>query len=285
MGQTVYVDLYFMINFSMDFLCFFLVSELFGTRLPTVRALLAAAIGGIYANVILFVPINGIFEILLDLLICTAMCITVFGIKKKIIIYITAYVSASAILGGFMTALFAFLNKTDIPILSVGSDGISAWLLVFLAILSGGASLLGGRFLKRKSSKKYTVVKIIFNGRELKLEAYCDSGNLLRDPISGRPCIVADADALDVILPKEIIDAAKTNRIGAVTFSDDIAAKIRLIPTRTATGDGILTAVRADKIFLIDGKDEREVNALLAICTLGSNNDGFKALVPAELMM
>ena len=79
---------------------------------------------------------------------------------------------------------------------------------------------------------------------------------------------------------------ASRNRISDIsTLSENIARKIRLIPTKTATGEGILLALRADKIFVGEGKDEREVNAMLAVCELGESNEGCQALVPAELMI
>ena len=285
MGQTVYVDLFFLINFSMDFLCFFLASELLGGRLPIARTLLASAVGGIYANVALFISVGGIWEILLDVGVCILMCLIVFGKGRSIVAHTCVYIAISMALGGFMTALFALLNRAELPLDEIQSDGISAWLLMLLAIISGLITLFGGRFFRRKSARKYTALKVIFDGRSKTLSAYCDSGNLLRDPISGRPCIVADTDALRDILPKGIIEASKNKIADASSFSEDVARKIRLIPTKTATGEGILLALRADKIFVGEGKDEREVNAMLAVCELEKSNEGCQALVPAELMI
>lgn len=285
MGQTVYVDLFFLINFSMDFLCFFLTSELLGGRLPIVRTLLASAVGGIYANVALFISVGGIWEILLDIGVCILMCLIVFGKGRSVVAHTCVYIAISMALGGFMTALFALLNRAELPLDEIHSDGISAWLLMLLAVISGVITLFGGRFFRRKSARKYTVVKVMFDGKSKTLSAYCDSGNLLRDPISGRPCVVADTDALRDILPKGIIKASKNKVADISSLSEDVARKIRLIPTKTATGDGLLLALRADKIFVGEGKDEREVNAMLAVCELGESNEGCQALVPAELMI
>lgn len=285
MGQTVYVDLFFLINFSMDFLCFFLTCELIGVKLSIFRTLLASAVGGIYANVALFLSVGGIWEILLDIGVCVLMCLIAFGGRGTVAAHTCVYIAISMALGGFMTALFALLNRAELPLYEVGDDGISAWVLMLLAVISGGITLFGGRFFRRKSARKYTSVKVIFDGRSKSLSAYCDSGNLLRDPISGRPCVVADADALRGILPEKIIDLAKSKGVDVSSLSGDAARKIRLVPTRTATGDGLLLAVRADKILVGDGRDEREVNALLAVCELGKSNEGCEALVPAELMI
>lgn len=285
MGQTVYVDLFFMINFSMDFLCFFLASELLGSKLSIARTLLASAVGGIYANVALFISIGGFFEILLDIGVCALMCLIAFGRARSLLAHTAVYIAISAALGGFMTALFSLLNRAELPLSEVQADGISAWVLMLLAISGGAVTLVGSRFFRRKSARRYTSVRISFAGREKTLSAYCDSGNLLRDPISGRPCVVADTDALRGTLPDGIIKAARSKNTELSAISDSFASRIRLIPTRTATGDGLMLAVRVDRIAVGEGKDEREVNALLALCELGKNNDGCEALVPTELMI
>lgn len=286
MGQTVYVDLFFMINFSMDFLCFFLAAELLGSKLKLGRTLIAAAIGGIYANIALFMPIGGIWEILIDISICVLMCFTAYGGHISVLASHTCvYIAISTVLGGFMTALFSLLNRAELPLDSLKGDGISAWLLLLLALISGGITLAGGKHFRRRSTKKYTDVKIFFNGQSKTLSAFCDSGNLLRDPISGKACIIADADSLYGIIPKEIIKCVKDGSTDISCLNTKLVRKVRLIPTRTATGDGLLIAVRVDKIIIGTEKNEKEVSALLAIGRLGASAAGCEALVPSELII
>ena len=74
MEQTVYVDLYFLINFSMDFLCFFLLSKLLSVKLSFGRTIAASLLGGLYANLALFLPLSSLPALLLDMAACTLMC-------------------------------------------------------------------------------------------------------------------------------------------------------------------------------------------------------------------
>ena len=83
MGQTVYVDLLFMINFSMDFLCFFLAAKLFGIKLAIGRALLASAIGGAYSVTALFISVTKITAFAIDVGMCALMCAICFGGRRK----------------------------------------------------------------------------------------------------------------------------------------------------------------------------------------------------------
>ena len=275
MGQTVYLDLFFIINFSMDFLCFYLAGALLGSKLSVLRMLLGAAIGGVYADVSLFLPVYGLWELGLHIAACGVMCIVVFG-KRSILTHTCVYIATSAVIGGFMTAIFELLNTLDIPFSEVKSDGISAWTLLLLAVASAVIALFGGRFFRRKSAARYTDVKLEFQGKSTVLRGFCDSGNLLCDPISGKPCIVADRASLSNFFPNDLLVCTAEK---AQDLSAKYASRIRLIPAKTATGAGMLIALRLDAIYL----DARQVDALLALSELGEN-DGCQALVPCQLL-
>ena len=61
------------------------------------------------------------------------------------------------------------------------------------------------------------------------------------------------------------------------------AAKIRFIPSTTATGKGIIVALVPDKVVIKTEKgNEHTVDALVAPVEIGV--DGIEALVPDELM-
>ena len=154
MGQTVYVDLLFMINFSMDFLCFLLTSKLFGIKLSLGRSILAAAMGGVYSVAALFIGVGRGAALLIDVATCALMCAICFGGKKKnrsLPIYILTYLAISMMLGGVMTALFNLVNKLELPLPQNSSDGISVWMFAALALISAGVTLLGGALFKKRS--------------------------------------------------------------------------------------------------------------------------------------
>lgn len=286
MGQTVYVDLFFMINFSMDFLCFFLTSQLLGDKLPLFRTLLASAVGGIYANVALFLSTGGIFSVALDVLVCVLMCLIAFGGQKGLLARTCVYVAVSMALGGFMTAIFALLNRAEPSLDGIEGDGISAWLLALLAVVSALLTLVGGRFFRRKSAKKYTYVCVRMNGKEKNIRALCDSGNLLREPLSGKACVIADVGAVSELISAELTAAVKSKSAeGIDRLKTDTARRIKLIPTKTAVSDGLLIALRTDGLLVGELGSMREVDAYLAMCELGSAEDNVQALVPTELLI
>ena len=291
MGQTVYVDLFFLINFSMDFLCFFLTAKILGRRMSLWRGILGAVIGGLYADAALFFSLGRLASFALEIGVCAIMCAAVYGEKRRwrsLPLYILVYVAISMALGGFMTALFNLLNRSALfdGIEQSEGDGISVWVFALLALVSGAITLLGGRFFAGKTAQKHAEIEVRYGGRSACLQAMTDSGNLLCEPISGRPCIVADLAAMEQVLPQEILRAARTEPAVEITrISREHARNLRLIPTKTASGEGMLIGVRMERIAIRTEKEEKEVDAMVALADLGSTAGGKDALLPARLLL
>ena len=290
MGQIVYVDLFFLINFSMDFLGFFLVGKLLSRKLSLLRGLMGAAIGGLYADIALFLPLGTTTALLLDGGVCALMCAVVFGERKRwreLPLYILVYTAISMALGGFMTALFHLLNRSAWfdGIEDTSGDGISVWLFALLAIISGLITLLGGRFFVGRTAQRNAEIEMRYGGKSIRLRAMTDSGNLLCEPVSGRPCIIADIEAMASLLPKEIIRAARKGTVGIDGVSERHVRNLRLIPTKTASGEGLLIGVRMERIAVDSGHGQKEVDALIALAELGRTAAGNEALLPARLLI
>ena len=288
MGQTVYVDLLFMINFSMDFLCFFITARILSLPMSLPRMLLASALGGIYSDIALFIRLGAIPSLMLDILVCVILCAIAFlkkGNSSSLPLYIIVYFAISMALGGFMTAIFNLLNKADIPLESGASDGISVWAFAALAAVSGALTLLGGRFFRKKSAQTHAEVEVFYAGRRARLSAMIDTGNLLREPISGKPCIVADTSSLSGIIPESLARAAREGKISAIGhLSQSDSKNVRIIPIKTALGDGVLIALRAEKVTVNTGKGTRAIDAFVALSDIKKSADGSEALLPSEIM-
>ena len=82
MTQIVYADLLFLVNFSMDLLCFFVTGRLLHKDTRMWRMIVASALGGVYSVAVLFLPLGTLTAVLLDLLFCAFMCLCAFGIKN-----------------------------------------------------------------------------------------------------------------------------------------------------------------------------------------------------------
>ena len=131
--------------------------------------------------------------------------------------------------------------------------------------------------------RSFADVEVCLGNRRASLHAMADSGNLLREPVSGKPCIVAEVERLSGVLPKEISEAVKSGaQINAGSVPKGFARRICLIPARTAGGGGMLVGIRADKIVVRTQSGERDVDAVIALCKLDGERE---ALIPSELLI
>lgn len=288
MEQTVYADLYFMINLSMDFLCFFLTAKILSIKLKVWRALIASAIGGVYAVTALFLSVGKLTALLIDMAVCACLCMLAFARKKELraaLMYAPVYIAVSMALGGFMTALFNLFNRLEVPLPATDSDGMSVWLFAILAFTGGIAVLLGGRFFAKRSSRKNAEITVAHKGKSVCVRALCDSGNLLRDPLSNAPCVVIERSFLKGVIPDEVLAAAEKNDVTCISkLRGENITRVRIIPARTATGEGMLIAFRTDLVEVDSGKGKRAVDALVIASEIGSTADGSHALIPPELL-
>lgn len=290
MGESVYVDLFFLINFSMDFLCFFLTARLLHRDFSFPRVLAASILGGLYADLALFFTVGRIGSLLIDVGICALMCLIALGEKKRLSslpLYLLVYFAISMALGGIMTALFGLLNRSSVfeGVDVSSSDGISVWVFFLLALISGIITYFGGRFFRKKTAQREAVIEMVYEGRRLVLSAMIDSGNLLRDPLSGKLCIVADLRAMERLLPREIILAAQKKPVTLERLPKQHAKRVRIIPANTASGLGLLLAVRPEELWLRSQKGTHPIDAMVALSDLGKAADGKEALLPAELLV
>jgi stage II sporulation protein GA (sporulation sigma-E factor processing peptidase) len=145
-------------------------------------------------------------------------------------------------------------------------------------------TLIGGKFFRGRSSVSTVRVEITYKKRKSTFKGIVDSGNFLRDPITGRPCIVVDSSLLRDLFPKKLLDMAENGALSVLGVEDDIKRSIRLVPASTATGEKMMIGVRSDMIRIDSGRGFCESDAIVVISCIGSLRDGACALVPAEIL-
>lgn len=287
MEQTVYADIFFLINFSMDFLALFLAARLLERPMALARFVFAAAFGGIYACVALFLATNSIVGLLIDAFACVLMALIATFRRSEIkssLIFSLVFSAVSILLGGVMTALFNVFNKIGFYKFfgeEAQSDGISVWLFAILAVISGIIALFGGRFFKRRSARKRGSVEIFYAGASVRLSCFCDSGNLLREPISQLPCVIVDTEAVGSIFPRSFLEAACFGDISRL--SERERSRVRVIPATSAVGESVLVGIRVDSLRIDFGKGFTSVEAYVVPSREGLLANGIKAIVPSEL--
>lgn len=144
--------------------------------------------------------------------------------------------------------------------------GLSAALMVLIACLLLRAVPVV--LPKPEEMPRLATVDVRHGPQHLTLTALIDSGNLLRDSVTGLPVIVISRRAAMrlVQLPPE----------GKLTYP------FRLLTVRTVSGTGVMTVFHPDSVCLLLPEGWTRVETLLGVSPEGY--DGFQALVPASLM-
>ncbi len=292
MGQTVYADVLFLINFSMDFLVFYICARLSGKRLYAVRSAIAAALGGIYGIAALFIPEGGILPLFCDLASMLVICAIAFYRKidrlRDFLGRCALFAGISAILGGIMTAIYSMLNRSGLAGLEAeDGDDISIWFFALLAAAGGAAAFVGGRRMRRFTVSKQTEIEIAFESRSVRLRGMTDTGNMLTDPLSGRGVAICELEAVKDIFPDELIAFWKS---GDIAFSSSLpaeyASKLRFIPARGAVGSKstLLYAIAPNRVAVIADGKEIEADLLIAPVPYKLSAGESRALLPPGII-
>lgn len=283
MIQEIYADLYVLINFGMDLLCLTVTASLLHLPARRWRILLASGMGGLYSLLSLLFSPAGLLGLLFDLLAAMALAGVAFaqrgnGLLRHLRVT-GAYFLSSVLLGGVMTALYAFLNRLALPLDRMQKDGLEAWIFALLGATAGLATLKGGRLFAFSARRRYVTLTATLFGRTVTLRALIDSGNLLQDPLSGRGVIVVDRRALRGLLPEKLLAADTPQRLTDLLEDYELARLIRLIPVRSATGEGLLPAVIPEQLRVTDRRTTYSGDQLLAISDLGEDARDFDAVM------
>ena len=289
MVQDVYIDLLFLINFSMDYLCIYICSKVLHRRMRLGRMVLAAALGGVYSALSLFLPISSAVSLALDCAVCLVMCAIVYSEKGRtlgsLLLATFLFIGISMMTGGCMTAIFNLLNKLNLPLDLVEADGISTYLFAALALVAGIISLKSGQIISRRAPIKECKLKLRFCGKDFELLGLADSGNLVRDPITGKPIIFVDRKTIEKELPLDFLDSFAEGKLER----DAPCKNLRIISIRTAAGSSIAVAAAPESISIEYESKKGKINtaeppALISPTDIGKAAEGYTAIIPAEII-
>ena len=166
--------------------------------------------------------------------------------------------------------------------------------VIFMGAIVGTAILIiSFRFYKNKITKKDIMrkLKIIFNGKEIIVDAMVDTGNMLKEPLTGNPVVVIEKTSLYDLLPKEILN--NTESILGGDFNNipekiktEYVQKLKIIPfSSLGKQNGMLVGIKPDKVIIINEENEEtKENIVVAIYNKSLTKKGeYNALIGMEL--
>lgn len=291
--QVIYIDVLFLINFSMDFLALRLAGALMHLPARKLPLLLASAFGGIYAVVGAFLNGNGVFGALIGIGVALLLSYIAFGRecnRRAFFGVFFLFLVSSFLLGGMITAFYEYLGyflNSDEGLPSVLREGDERLLYFFLLVVASAFLLrLGNRMLLFRRQEGSVKLTLFEEGRSMTLSALADSGNTLCDPLSGKPCIVLDAEKASEVIPKDIAVFSGAAAVPVEALSDKSRRRIRLVPSDSIGGHRLLVGYLPERVTVYDRDGtERAVDAVLVLDSRGGGKlSGYDALIPPILI-
>lgn len=288
MEEEIYGDVLFIINFSMDFLALYLVGRLLHRKLLPLRVILGATLGAFYGVVSLILPFSESAKMLLSLAVMLLMCLIAYEVHsiKRFFSSVLLFGGVNTLIGGIMTASFVHLGPYRTYIDLGGSvhtvyGDIPMWLFVILASVSALLTWLVGKLFRRERSVRRCAVKLAFDGEEVDLSGLVDSANLVTEPFSDTPVMfLKEKDAL--FMPDDLLLALKN---GVDSLDSDTVKRIRLIPMKTVSGEGVIVAAVPRRCYIFVNGEWEAKKAFVALDFTGGDFGGCPLLVPEALLL
>lgn len=252
--MVVYLDLVMLLNAAVDFLLLLGTNRLTGFSANIKRLIPAALLGGLYGGACLVPEFHFLGNILWRLVSLGAMSVLAFGLNSSALRRCGIFVLLTMALGGVVSSF----HSRDFVWILLGAFGI--WGLCKVGFGSGTVG------------RTYVPLQIRHDGKTVDLIALRDTGNGLKDPITGENVLVIGGKAA-----QEISGLTEAQlRSPLETMARQKQPGLRLIPyASVGQGGGMLLAMRFRDVKL-GGKDG---SALIALAPepIG-RGEGFQAL-------
>lgn len=281
---TFYIDVYFLINFTVDTLAVAFAGAFSGIPQRRARAILSAAFGAVFAVITVLMPeyislkaFSGLF----GLLAVVALYSAGVSFKRKIR-FALAFLVFCGLIGGVVSYLFGLFESmlgSSFYGLQAGGTNRKLLLIAIAVLISIGVFKMIVAFFGGKVASGFITVQIDIGKLHYEADGLIDSGNLAVDPMDSSPIILIKEDAAKGFLPDTLIQLSDPDLLDS-----DIRRRVRLIPISTAAGTKVLTGIKPERITLKVGEKFEEIRATLAIDREGGDFGGYGLLVPSAVV-
>lgn len=263
--MTVWGDGVFLLNGILDGLLLAGAVRLRGGVPRRGRLLAASALGGAVSLLSLYLP-----ALPWAILAPFGMLPLAYGLSAEALRCGAVFLGLSAALCGLQEALarlfsLGFLLRRGGVLLLIPAR----LLLASAALLYGACAGLSG--LVRPRARRLLSTQVTAAGRTVCFRSLLDTGSFLRDPLSGRAVLLADAGIAHALLGLDRAALRRPEESLAVLARSEPALRPRLIPYRAVGGDGLLLGVRCETVRL--GGTLRQ-GAILAFSPDDVSDDG-----------
>ena len=246
--MTVYVDLLFGINAVINYLLLRGSAALSACPVRGWRLAAAACLGGAYAVLAVvpgMEPLNGVY---FQLLCAGVMLLAAFGWKRNTVKQGLFFFALSFVFSGAVMIAVQLVEPDFVLLGGRAYYAVSAPALLLLAGLCYGVAAVVLSGWGQHTGGDIVPLELSLGENTVQLRALRDTGNTLRDPLTGQPVLVTGWQTLTRLLPQARLEQGQfrdpAGLIGVLSARCP-SCRFRLVPYRAVgTRAGLLPAVR-----------------------------------------
>lgn len=276
--MTVYLDVLTVMNIYISYFTLRAVCRLLHTQ-TSFRRIAAASVFGGLSSLAALADIGFAGSMLLKALLTALTVLIAFGfvsfrrfaVRTFVCVTISMLICGAAILIHELTGSDMIFSANGYVYLN-----ISALVLVVSSAVIYGVLSLVRRIADSPEADERIRLTVRSGGSTAELEAVCDSGNFLRDFLTGRPVILCRTDAVRGIMPESAEEFLKgcTGNVSG----------LRIIPIKTASGSAVAAAFRPDGITAHYRGECKDLDALIGVCRDALTEESFDAVISPKLL-
>lgn len=269
--MEIYAEYLFLENFLIGMIILVLSAKVGGMKTCKKRIVLGGMLCGFFAFVI-FIRMPILLSLLVKLSFAILLSFVVFPkkyIKATVMIYIV-----SALMGGITIMIMYLWRIRGITNNAVVYIGDVTYLNVVVGVAASTIILCGFSTIfkeKRLQDRIFTDISVVIGDAVIKHRALIDSGNFLRDPITGRPVIILSKSA-----------AAELKTLSNI----DLSSRYCIVPYKAiGIENGLLEAYRADNAYINGCALGRIVVAIYntEFCNIGEE-EKYQVLISRDIL-
>lgn len=296
--MTIYLDIVFIENVLMNYIILFACVVLLKVKPHKIRLILSSCIGAIY-TIIMYLNIVPIYSNFIMKFVLSIVIVYVALKPRKIKVLLkqlTIFYLTSFVFGGCVFALMYFLKPQLVQIRNGSFVGTYP---IKVAIVGGSIAFvliqISFKLIKTKISKNDIIykTKIHLFQDEIELCALLDTGNLLKEPITGLPVMIVEKEKMKNILPKEIlnnIDVIIGGDTSELNYNENLIkyiSRFRMIPfSSVGKQNGLLLGIRVDSVDIITNETTEQVqNVIIGVYEQSfTKNGAYSAIFGLDML-
>lgn len=265
MVRVIYGDVLLLIDFCMNFFVLYTSSIILRRRMKFVCIAIASLIGGIYSVVKIFVSGNNIFDCIISFSVGLLVCYICFG-SYRFLRTAAVFYSTAALVGGMMMGIYYLLGSYHTDIYGYAYEyaysHMPIWMFIVLAAISMIISWAFAYFGRESAEKREEEIIVEYCGRKTEIRLLLDSGNLAKEPISGKAVVLIVKSKAKTLFDSEIYEAVIHKDTEKLLKNKFRLITVSGIDGRPNTYYGLLP----DRMYVVRKNEEVELNAYIAVC-------------------